>query len=110
MSFYGTILGVFSINYDGTVTGADAVSGFGPVTDYVVSGTVEVNPDCTGTIKLKAKPKNGVGPEETEVHRFIFDPDGATLLATMTDLGPDYYPAILGTWKRISRWPNGANW
>ncbi len=105
----GTILGVVSIGFDGQLSGGGAVSGFGPVTDYDISGTVEIKPDCTGTLRLKSKPRSG-GPAGTEVDRFVFNPNEKTLLVTIVDLGPGVYPAVLGTWKRITAAPNAVNW
>jgi hypothetical protein len=45
-----------------------------------------------------------------EVDRFIFDREGSTLLTAVVDMGPGYYPAMLGTWKRIAPFPNAASW
>ncbi len=106
----GVIFGVMSIDWNGTLSGTAAVGGMGPVTDYVVSGTVTVNPDCTGTMTMSVKPKTGTGPPETEVDRFIVFPQDKEIRVVMWDIGPAAYPAILGTWKRISPVPNAASW
>jgi hypothetical protein len=105
----GTILGVVAISLDGQLSGGGAVSGFGPVTDYDISGTIEIKPDCTGTMRLKSKPKSG-GPVGTEIDRFVFNPNEKTVLATIVDLGPGVYPAVLGTWKRIPAALNAGTW
>jgi hypothetical protein len=105
----GTIVGVISIRWDGTLSGGGAVSGMGPVTDYDISGTVELKPDCTGTLRMKPKRKAG-GPAETEIDRFVFVPDQKMLVTTIVDMGAGFYPAITGTWRRISPWPDAASW
>ena len=107
--FSGTIVGVMSIGYDGKLSGAAAVSGLGPVADYDSSGTVEIKPDCTGTMRYKSKPRAG-GAAEPETDRFIFIPSDRSLFATVVDLGPGMYPAMAGTWKQISPVPNTAAW
>lgn len=110
MTATGGIVGVLSVGYDGTISGVAAVSGFGPVTDYDASGAVQVNADCTGTISLKIRPKGTTEWTGSEVDRFVFDQDGKTLVVIVVDLGPGVYPAVQGTWKRISPLPNAANW
>ena len=105
----GGIVGAISIGYDGTVSGAAAVSGMGPVTDYEVGGTAQVNPDCTGKLSLKVRPK-GTQQWGTETDRFVFDPDTKTLLVIIVDLGPGVIPAVQGTWKQISSVPNTVSW
>lgn len=107
----GGIFGVTSIDYDGTVSGVGAVAGMGPVTDYVVSGTLTIKPDCTGTIKMTGKPKGSSGPStSTEVDRFVFLPELGEIRLLIWDMGPGSYPAIFGNWKRMSRTPNAAQW
>lgn len=109
-TFFGSIFGVVSIDYAGKITGAGAISGFGPVTDYEVTGTVEIKPDCTGTIRQASKPKGSTGSGTPEVHRFVFIPGERRILATIVDMGPGMYPAVLGEWKYISPTPNAATW
>jgi hypothetical protein len=105
----GTILGVISIGYDGKLSGGGAVSGLGPVVDWDISGTVETKPDCTGTLRMKLKPRAG-GPTETETDRFVFFPGDKSLFTTAVDMGPNYYPGFIATWKQISPLPNAAAW
>ncbi|MGD0873214.1 MAG: hypothetical protein ABSB88_27025 [Bryobacteraceae bacterium] len=109
----GTILGVISIGYDGKVNGGGSVAvAPAPSTDYDVSGTIQVNSDCTGTLRLSTKPKPG-GPAGTQVDRFVFHLEEKTLLTTMVSINNGYadgYPAVLGTWKRLSAQPNAASW
>jgi hypothetical protein len=109
MTISGTIVGVVSIDWNGKLSGGGAVSGLGPVADYDIPGTVEIKSDCTGTLRMKPKPRSG-GPVGTEIDRFVFSPDDKTLIVTIVDLGPGIYPAMVGTWKRISPVPNSANW
>lgn len=110
MTVFGTILGVVSIDWDGKISGAGAVSGLGPVTDYEVAGTAKIGPECTGTLTMKVRPKGTAQYIGIETDRFVLDPDGKTLLTTVVDMGPGYYPSMLGVWKRISREPNAASW
>jgi hypothetical protein len=86
-----------------------AVSGLGPVADYDISGTVELKADCTGTLRLKSKPRAG-GAAESEVDRFIFIPGDKSFIVTVADLGPGVYPAVSGTFKQISPMPGTASW
>jgi hypothetical protein len=104
----GTILGVLSIGSDGKLSGVVAVAGLGPVSDYDTWGIVEIKSDCTGTMRIKFKHKGG--SEATEIERFIFLAEEKTILTTVVDMGPGVYPALLGTWKRISTYPNAASW
>jgi len=106
----GTILGVLSIGSDGKLSGVTAVAGLGPVMDYDTWGTVEIKSDCTGTVRMKYKVKGSTGREESEIDRFIFLPEERVILATVVDMGPGVYPAMLGTWKRIAPYPNAVNW
>jgi hypothetical protein len=108
MTATGGIVGVISIGYDGAISGGAAVSGFGPVTDYEVAGTAQLT-GCVGKLSLKVRPK-GVTEWKTEIDRFVLDPDGKTLLVIIVDFGPGVYPAIQGTWKRISHLPYAASW
>ncbi|MGA2271544.1 MAG: hypothetical protein ABSH44_24025 [Bryobacteraceae bacterium] len=107
--FSGTIVGVISIGWDGKLSGGAAVSGLGPVADYDISGTAEIKSDCTGTLRMKSKPRAG-GAAEPETDRFVFISSDRTLFATVVDLGPGMYPAMAGTWKQISPVPNTATW
>ena len=110
MTMSSTLLGVMSIGSDGKLSGVGAMAGMGPVTDYEIWGTVEIKSDCTGTMRMKYKPKGSTSQELTEIDRFIFLPEEKLILATAVDMGPGVYPAMLGTWKRIAPYPNAANW
>ncbi|MGC9970555.1 MAG: hypothetical protein ABSE56_08185 [Bryobacteraceae bacterium] len=110
-NYSGGIFGIASIDGAGKVTGTGAIGGMGPVTDYDVSGTITIKPDCTGAIQLTGKPKGSSGPATmTEVDRFVFLPDLGEFRLIVWDLGPGVYPAMLGTWKRIAPVPNYAEW
>jgi hypothetical protein len=106
----GGIVGIISVKSDGTVAGKASVAGFGPVTDYAVAGTVEIKSNCTGTIRLTGQSAAGGGPPMLEVDRFVLLPPGNELLVIITDMGPGVYPAVIGTWKRMSFLPNFAAW
>jgi hypothetical protein len=104
----GTVVGVVSIGYDGKLSGGAAVSGMGPVVDFDISGTTEIKSDCTGTLRMKPKPRAG-GPAGFETDRFVFIPSDKSLFTTIVDM--DYgYPASNSIWKQISPVPNAAAW
>jgi hypothetical protein len=107
----GTIVGVISIGYGGGLSGGGTVSvaGMGPTADYDIFGTATVNSDCTGTLKMKPKPRAG-GPAGTQTDRFVFNPVDRSLVTTTVDMGPVYYPTLVGTWKQVSVVPNAAAW
>jgi hypothetical protein len=101
------ILGVTSID-PGTVShisGGVTFTGLGPTPLYVpATGTVQVNPDCTGVINL-GNPATGA----SEVDQFIYDRDTKTLVATVLRISIG--PAVgLGTWKQISSIPRVVTW
>ena len=107
----GGIFGVVSIGYDGKLSGAAAIAGMGPVVDYVVTGAVDINSDCTGSLRLSGKVRATNQPGMPyEVDRFVFLPDLGECRLIITDMGAGVYPALLGTWKRISPMPNAAKW
>jgi len=107
----GMIFGIISIGYDGKMTGAAAISGSGPVTDYDVTGTIQVNADCTGSLRLTGKARGtNQQPMPNELDRFVFLPETGEARAIISDMGPGLYPALMGTWKRISSMPNAAKW
>lgn len=105
----GGIVGVVSIGYDGSVAGIELVSGIGPVSDWEVAGTIQLTGNCTGAISLKVKPKGAPNWVAAEVDRFVADPEGKALTVIMVDIGPGIYPAVQGTWKKISAAPDAAS-
>ena len=107
----GTIVGVISIGNGGGLSGGGTVSvaGMGPTADYDIFGTAAINSDCTGTLKMKPKPRAG-GPAGTQTDRFVFNPVDRSLVTTTVDMGPVYYPTLVGTWKQVSAVPNTAAW
>jgi hypothetical protein len=102
---YVTILGVVSIDpaESPNISGAITFTGFGPMF-VLVSGTAQVNSDCTGTLRLG---NPGVPP--TELDQIIYDRDSKSLLATSVHVAAGNV-ASLGTWKRISAKPHAATW
>lgn len=105
----GVIFGIISIDWNGALSGVASIGGLGPVTDYeVVSGTIKINPDCTGTIQMTSKPKEG-GPATSEVDRIIVFPKENEIRAIISEL-PGTYPAMLGVWKLITTTPNAVKW
>jgi hypothetical protein len=107
----GTIVGVISIGNGGGLSGGGTVSvaGMGPTADYDIFGTAAINSDCTGTLKMKPKPRAG-GPAGTQTDRFVFNPVDRSLVTTTVDMGPVYYPTLVGTWKQVSAVPNTVAW
>jgi len=107
---------VLSIGYDGTVSGGASVSGFGPVMDAEVLGTAQINSDCTGKMSLKIRQKGTTTWTTAETDRFVAEISSSmftqevTLVITMVDLGKAMYPAVQGTWKRISPVPDAVSW
>jgi len=107
----GTIVGVISIGNGGGLSGGGTVSvaGMGPTADYDIFGTAAINSDCTGTLKMKPKPRAG-GPAGTQTDRFVFNPVDRSLVTTTVDMGPVYYPTLVGTWRQVSAVPDTAAW
>jgi hypothetical protein len=107
----GTIVGVISIGNGGGMSGGGTVSvaGMGPTADYDIFGTAAINSDCTGTLKMKPKPRAG-GPAGTQTDRFVFNPVDRSLVTTTVDMGPVYYPTLVGTWRQVSAVPDTAAW
>ncbi len=106
-STYVTILGVASIDPSQTpnISGGITFTGFGPKPVFVpASGMAQINPDCTGTLRL-GNPTTG----STEIDQFIYDRDTKTILATVLKIALGN-PASLGTWKMIFPIPNVVTW
>ncbi len=104
---YVAILGVISIDPSKTpsISGGITFTGFGPTPMFVpATGTVQVNPDCTGVMTI-GNPATG----QVEVDQFIYDRDARTLHAVVirTAVGN---VASLGTGKQISAVPGAATW
>jgi hypothetical protein len=106
-SAFVTILGVISVDPSRSpfISGGITFAGFGPTPMFVpASGTVQVNADCTGTIRL-GNPATG----ETEVDQFMYDQHSQSLQATVIKIALGNV-AALGTWKKISPVPGIATW
>jgi len=58
---------------------------------------------------MKPKPRAG-GPAGTQTDRFVFNPVDRSLVTRFVDMGPVYYPTLVGTWKQVSALPNSAAW
>jgi hypothetical protein len=105
-SVFVTILGLISIDPSKStqLSGGITFTGFGPTAMFIpASGTVEVNADCTGTLRLA----NASG--ESEVDQFIYDQDSKSLQATVIRIALGNV-AALGKWKKISPIPGVATW
>ncbi len=106
-SVFSTLLGVISIDPARSphISGGVTFTGFGPTPLFIpAAGTVQVNADCTGTIRL-----GNPGTGETEVDQFIYDQDNKTIHATVITVAIGNI-ASLGTWKKISPTPGVATW
>jgi hypothetical protein len=104
---YVAILGVIWIDPSQipNISGGITFTGFGPTAMFVpAAGTVQVNPDCTGTVTL-GNPSTG----QTEVDQFIYDRNTKSLLVTVIRIALGNV-AALGTWKQISPVPQTATW
>ena len=109
----GVILGVVSISYDGTLSGGETVIIAGQTTEYEVTGSVAVNSDCTGSMRILVKVKGStdkpvptserfvalVAGQDREIRTTILNSPSATIGAM-----------ALGVWKRMTNTPGSANW
>lgn len=113
---YGTTLGVLSIdprqapNVTGAATFAFALfasmPGFPTLLFVPAAGTVQINPDCTGTLSIGAQ-----GTPPTEIDQIFYDQNTKTILTLPVRLDPAFRtPALLGTWNKISPTPGVATW
>jgi hypothetical protein len=110
MTLNVTVLGLISIGHNGTLSGvATVTAGVGPAQDVEISGTVVVNANCTGTLTLHTKAKGSSDEPGTEVSKIIILPEEKQFLDLIVDMGPDVYPAVLGTWKRMTPVPTAAS-
>ena len=109
----GAILGVVSIGYDGTLSGTETVIGPGQVKDYEIAGRIEINSDCTGTLRELTRLKGSSDTPITITERFvaISHPGGEIeLQSTILGTGAPVGAMGIGIWKRISTVPQSAAW
>ena len=108
----GVIMGVISIGYDDKLSGAETVIVAGQAMEYeITGGSVELNSDCTGTMRSLARVK-GSGQEPAPIiERFIVLADKDEIRTTALN-SPDASVGTmaLGIWKRMSASPNSASW
>ena len=108
---YGTIFGVVSVGFDGTISGGATMNVIGyPSAEYAVPGQVILNADCTGTLNLQPYVKGFPESAETEIDRFVFNKTSHTMMLTVVSAGEGLSTASLGTWNQISPVPNAATW
>jgi len=106
----GLILGVFSINRDGTFNGGATVNIGGQNAEYAGTGTIDLGRGCVGTITMNMGVKGAGGPLSQEVDRFVFVPTENELHVMQYSFSMPIGAVVLGTWKRISPLPNAAVW
>lgn len=115
-AFYpGTFMGVFSIEPSGNVKGFETVIFVGLASEYeTVSGSIELKPDCTGTMRRMVRLKGTDSTPFPLVERFITLANSSDREIRTTILWP---PAVgvpgamgIGVWKRMSHQPNWASW
>jgi hypothetical protein len=108
----GVIMGVISIGYDGKLSGAETVIVAGQAVEYeITGGSVELNSDCTGTMRSLARVR-GSGQEPAPIiERFVALVDKDEIRTTVLNSPDAAVGAMgLGTWKRMSPTPNSASW
>jgi hypothetical protein len=108
----GVILGVVSIGFNGTVSGAETVIIAGQVVEHeIVGGSLDLKEDCTGTMRSLVKVK-GVAAPPTEIsERVIVLPHENEIRTTVVGSTNPLAGAMgLGIWKRMSPVPNSAKW
>jgi hypothetical protein len=108
----GVIMGVVSISYDGKVTGAETVIIAGQAVEYdITGGSVQIKPDCTGTMQILTRVKGTPGAPAPIAERFVALSDAGEIRTTILSSPSATTGAMgLGIWKRMSPVPNSASW
>jgi hypothetical protein len=110
----GVILGVVSIGNDGTLTGGETVIIAGQAKEYEITGSVAINVDCTGTMRILTKVKGSSDKPATVIERFVALRAGSQDLEIHTTIlnSPDATVGAmaLGVWKRATLVPGSASW
>ncbi|MEK7407073.1 MAG: hypothetical protein AAB225_18530 [Acidobacteriota bacterium] len=105
------MIGVAVIDHTGRMTGPGTAVWGGQVLDYeLVDGTVQVNADCTGTLKYGVKLKGAPAPVPGQyIERMIIIPEKHEM-ASVSVQSPLSKPMWLTTAKRISPAPAPVTW
>jgi hypothetical protein len=110
----GVILGVVSIGYDGTLRGGETVIIAGQAVEYdITGGSVSMNSDCTGTMRILVKVKGSSDKPAPVTERFAVVMAGQEIEIRTTVLNsPDATVGAMaiGVWKRMSPTPGSASW
>ncbi len=111
----GVILGVVSIGYDGTLSGGETVIIAGQAKEYDINGKVEINSDCTGTLRILTKEKGvSAGPAMPVLERFVAVAGQGQEFELQTIIMPMPASPVgamsVGTWKRMTAAPGTAGW
>jgi hypothetical protein len=110
----GVILGVVSIGYDGTLSGGETVIIAGQTVEYeIAGGSVAINSDCTGTMRIlvKAKGSSDVPMPITERFAVLMAGQDIEIRTTVLNSPTAAVGAMaLGVWKRMSPVPGSASW
>ena len=102
-------LGVASIDHAGKMTGPGAHVLAGLAFDWEMTGTVEVNSDCTGLMKYSMKIKGFPNLPGLLIERFVLDPVRQEMVSVSIQ-SPISKPMWVATWKRTSPVPAPVAW
>jgi len=108
----GVIMGVLTISPTGAVTGnATVITPSGKSVWEMTPGSfVDIGRDCTGTMTLYSRLKGSSDVPSKEIDRFALVRGSGELVVIMEELDWGAIPMCLGSWKRLTSWPNEAEW
>ncbi|MFB3778101.1 MAG: hypothetical protein ACE141_10835 [Bryobacteraceae bacterium] len=112
----GVILGVVSIGHDGKLSGAETVIIGGQATEYDIAGSIDIKPDCTGTLRTFTKLRGSADKPSPVTERFVVLVKGTwgeevDIRTTIVEMPGSLVGAMgLGIWRRMTSMPGSANW
>jgi hypothetical protein len=110
----GVILGVVSIEHDGSLSGGETVIIAGQAVEYeITGGNVAINSDCTGTMQILVRVKGSGAKPVPIAERFIVLMRGLNNQIRTTVLnspGAAVGAMGLGVWRRITPMPGSVSW
>ena len=115
-----TVIGVATIHYSGKMTGSGTfISGAGipgtpipagEVLDFDFTGTVEINPDCAGSLRYSIQVKGTPAPLPGEfIERFVYSPRKDEVIS-MSIQSPLSRPLWNGLYTRLGHVPESIAW
>ena len=116
LTFPGVILGVVSISYNGVLSGGETVMIAGEAKEYEISGKIEINPDCTGTLREFTRLKGSSDPLMPITERFVALVPSTTgqVLEIRTIILPLVGAPVgamgNGVWRRINTVAGSVSW